>query len=245
MKTSDEDRSLVHTNDGGGLPTPAGQTLWNEEYRDTKAIPSSDRAEPSQALLTAEEELDLQSVDTAIDMGCGNGRNTVYLAEQGIDVYALDFAEEAIAKTQQQLAQSGLSDAVTMFLTDVTEGLPFVDDAVDLIVDSYMSCHLFEEAQLEEYFAEVRRVLSPEGKFYWAGLGTTDEYYNSIADTHPATNTIVDPLNGIAKRLYDADQLKVQLPFGKSPETASELVFEDEVDNELYQRSIVWAVFEN
>ena len=102
-----------------------------------------------------------------------------------------------------------------------------------------------EEAALENYFAEVRRALAPEGQFYWAGLGVKDEYYQSIADSHPATDVIVDPLNNVPKKLYDARNLDLELPVRDAPTLALELLFEDDVAENSYQRSIVSAVFDN
>ena len=245
MNVSNSEGSNPSAGSRNKKPSSASKERWNREYSDKKAIPSSDRDRPSRALLAAQSEIDLQSVDTAIDIGCGNGRNAVFLAEHGIDVCALDFSENAVRRTKERIEKSSFSGTVSIFVDDVTEGLPFVNDAVDLIVDSYLSCHFFQEPVLESYFAEIRRVLDPSGKFYWAGLGESDEYYQSILQSHPAERTIVDPLNGIPKRLYDHRMLDVQLPFGNTPELATELIFEDMVAGDSYQRSIVSAVFEN
>ncbi|PGF15631.1 hypothetical protein CP556_05515 [Natrinema sp. CBA1119] len=227
------------------FPVSASRERWDREYVQYNAIPSSDRDDASKALVAAQAELDYESVDVAVDIGCGNGRNAVYLAKQGIDVIALDFSPEAVARTKERIAQSSVSDSVEVLLIDITAGLPIANDSVDLIVDSYLSCHFIEEVALENYFIEVRRALAPDGQFYWSGLGIGDEYYQSIANSHPAANVIVDPLNSIPKKLYDARNLDVELPFGGGPTLAMELIFEDEVAGDLYQRSIVSAVFDN
>lgn len=243
--TDGEEATVDQTSEPLRFPVSASRERWDREYTQHNAIPSSDREDPSKALIAAQAQLEYESVDVAVDLGCGNGRNTVYLANQGTDVIALDFSTEAVARTKERIAQSSISGSVEVLLTDITAGLPFADDSVDLIVDSYLSCHFLEEAALENYFAEVRRVLAPNGQLYWAGLGVGDEYYQSIADSHPAANTIVDPLNDIPKKLYDARNLDVELPFGDAPTLAIELLFEDDVAEDSYQRSIVSAVFDN
>ena len=226
------------------LPTAAERKQWDQEYARHKAIPSSDRDDPSRALIAADGPLEYESIDVAVDVGCGNGRNTVYLANKGIDVLALDFSTEAVARTKERLAHSTVSGSVDVLLADATAGFPITDESADLIVDSYFSCHILEEATLDSYFTDVRRILAPDGQFYWSGLGAADEYYQSIADSHPGENIVVDPLNDIPKKLYNVRNLGVELPFGDDPTVAMELMFEDEVDADSYQRSIVSAVFD-
>lgn len=243
--TNGEEVTVDQTSKPLQFPTSANRNRWNREYARHNAIPSSDRDNPSNALIAAQAQLDYESIDIAVDMGCGNGRNSIYLANMGIDVIALDFSTEAVSRTKERISRSSVGGSIEVMLADITAGLPLTDDSVDLVVDSYFSCHLIEEASLNNYFDEVRRILASDGKLYWAGLGVADEYYQSVANSHPAENVIVDPLNGIPKKLYDARNLDVELPFGDEPILAMELLFKDDVNKNSYQRSIVSAVFEN
>lgn len=43
----------------------------------------------------------------ALDVGCGSGRDAVYLAKRGWQVTAVDFVDAAIAKARQRAAQEG------------------------------------------------------------------------------------------------------------------------------------------
>ncbi|EMA14893.1 type 11 methyltransferase [Haloarcula marismortui ATCC 33799] len=228
-----------------GFPKSASNWHWDREYARHTAIPSSGRDNPSKALIAAQSQLDYESVDVAVDIGCGNGRNAVYLAEKGINVIAIDFSTEAVARTRERIAQSSVSGSVEVLLADITHGCPITADSIDLVIDSYFSCHLIEENVLQNYFDEVRRILSPDGQLYWSGLGVEDEYYQSISNSHPAENVIVDPLNDIPKKLYDSADLDVQLPVAKVPSLTMELLFEDDVAGNSYKRSIISAVFNN
>jgi 2-polyprenyl-3-methyl-5-hydroxy-6-metoxy-1,4-benzoquinol methylase len=44
----------------------------------------------------------------ALDVGCGTGRDAVYLARRGWQVTAVDFADAAIAKARQRAADEGV-----------------------------------------------------------------------------------------------------------------------------------------
>lgn len=44
----------------------------------------------------------------ALDVGCGTGRDAVYLTEHGWRVTGVDFAEDALAKARQRAAQEGV-----------------------------------------------------------------------------------------------------------------------------------------
>ncbi|WP_424005619.1 class I SAM-dependent methyltransferase (plasmid) [Haloarcula salina] len=237
--------TVRQANDSLSFPKSASRKYWDKEYARHTAIPSSNRDDPSKALIAAEGQLDYKSVDVAVDVGCGNGRNAVYLADQGIDVIAIDFSTEAIERTRERIGRSSVSGSVEVLVADLTEGFPITEDSIDLVIDSYFSCHLIEESVLQNYFDEVRRVLSSNGQLYWSGLGVEDEYYQSISNSHPAENVIVDPLNDIPKKLYDSRNLEVQLPVAKVPTLTMELLFEDDVAGETYKRSIISAVFDN
>ena len=41
---------------------------------------------------------------TVMDLGCAGGRNTVFLAERGFDVFALDSAHAMVARTRSRVA---------------------------------------------------------------------------------------------------------------------------------------------
>lgn len=44
----------------------------------------------------------------ALDVGCGSGRDAVYLAGRGWQVTAVDFVDEALAKARQRAAETGV-----------------------------------------------------------------------------------------------------------------------------------------
>ena len=97
---------------------------WNREYG-RRGIPSSYRDEPSGALLWALANWRrLTGRDTpasALDVGCGTGRNTCYLAGLGARTVGVDFSSAALARARARAA--GLPAAPAFVLADAARGL--------------------------------------------------------------------------------------------------------------------------
>lgn len=70
-------------------------TAWNKRYAEKDLIWS---AEPNQLFASLIENL---NPGRALDVGCGEGRNAIWLAEQGWQVDAVDFSSTAINKARQ------------------------------------------------------------------------------------------------------------------------------------------------
>jgi 2-polyprenyl-3-methyl-5-hydroxy-6-metoxy-1,4-benzoquinol methylase len=76
--------------------------FWDQRYTDHPS-PWSD--EPNRFLVEAVAGLPIGS---ALDLACGEGRNTLWLARQGWDVTGVDFSEVAISRGRRVAADNGL-----------------------------------------------------------------------------------------------------------------------------------------
>jgi 2-polyprenyl-3-methyl-5-hydroxy-6-metoxy-1,4-benzoquinol methylase len=68
-----------------------------------------------------------------LDLGCGIGRNSLYLAENGFDVYAYDLSESGLARLTAEARKSKLE--VKIQKGDMID-LPYETDSFDCILDS-------------------------------------------------------------------------------------------------------------
>jgi malonyl-CoA O-methyltransferase len=100
---------------------------------------------------------------TVLDLGCGTGRHALWLAAAGANVTAVDFSEGMLAEARRKPG----ADAVKFLSHDLHERLPFAADAFDIVVSGLVLEHLRE---LEPFFAEIRRVLKPNGRAVVTGL---------------------------------------------------------------------------
>jgi SAM-dependent methyltransferase len=88
----------------------------------------------------------------SLDVGMGQGRNTIYLAQQGWDSVGFDPADRAVAAAQAQAAKLGVK-ITTSVARDVD--YDWGENRWDLIVLSYVGAR--------EYAAHVVRALRPGG----------------------------------------------------------------------------------
>jgi ubiquinone/menaquinone biosynthesis C-methylase UbiE len=93
-----------------------------------------------------------------LEIGCGTGKNTTFLAQIGARVHALDFSEGMIQKARQKVK----TDHVRFSTADLMQRWPCEDRAYDLVV-----CNLVLEHIEDLYFilSETFRVLELQGKF--------------------------------------------------------------------------------
>ncbi len=99
---------------------------WDERYAASDLVWS---AEPNTFVVSLTEDL---PVGTAIDLGAGEGRNALWLAEQGWQVTAVDFSSVAVERGR---ARPG-GQQVDWQVADVTTYEP--GDSFDLVLVCYV-----------------------------------------------------------------------------------------------------------
>lgn len=98
-----------------------------------------------------------------LDIGCGYGRTSIYLAQQGWTAVGVDFVHEAIAVAEERAQAAGVTDKISFFTASVTN-MRHIDPAFDLAVD--VGCmHSLDAAARATYQAELTRLLRPKAWF--------------------------------------------------------------------------------
>ena len=85
----------------------ADRARWNERFASDDYLFGT----APNAFLASQRHL-LRRGQTALSVADGEGRNGVWLAEQGLDVLAVDFSEKAIAKARRLAAERGVRVAI-------------------------------------------------------------------------------------------------------------------------------------
>lgn len=76
------------------------------------------------------------SAGTALDLGCGEGGDAVWLARQGWRVTAVDVSATALARATERAAAAGLADRIDFQRHDITRSFPV--GAFDLVSAQYL-----------------------------------------------------------------------------------------------------------
>ena len=123
-------------------------TAWNERYAAADLVWS---AEPNRFL---PPEVAGLAPARALDVACGEGRNAIWLARQGWDVVAVDFAEAGVAKGRRLAADAGVD--VDWIVADVTTFDP--PGHFDLVIVFYLQ---LVEAALTATLQRVAAACAP------------------------------------------------------------------------------------
>jgi cyclopropane fatty-acyl-phospholipid synthase-like methyltransferase len=119
-----------------------------------------DIGRPQPAVVRLEEAGEI--VGRVVDLGCGTGDNSCYLASRGHPVRGLDLAPTAIARAREKARDRGLraefriADALALGVPR-----PRFDTAIDCGL-----FHTFSDDDRPRYAASVRRMLRPGGRMF-------------------------------------------------------------------------------
>ena len=135
---------------------------WDARYAATDLVWS---AGPNRFLVAEIADL---APGRALDVACGEGRNAIWLAQQGWTVTGVDFSSVALDKARHLADQRGVD--VTWVLDDVVTWTPAAN-AFDLVVVFYLQ--LPAPARRAAY-AEAARAVATDGTLLVVGHDTTN-----------------------------------------------------------------------
>jgi malonyl-CoA O-methyltransferase len=121
-----------------------------------------------------------------LDLGCGTGRHSLWLAAAGATITGVDFSEAMLAEARRKPG----AGAVRFVVHDLHRPLPFAAE-FDLVVSGLVLEHLRE---LDPFFAEARRVLRDGGRAVISAMHPAMFLRGTQARfTDPASGEVVQP----------------------------------------------------
>ncbi len=99
-----------------------------------------------------------RGASSALDLGCGPGRHTLWLAERVDKVVGIDISRSMIAMAKERQAEKGIKN-VDFMVADVAR-LPFTGGAFDFVV----SVHALQRADLNRVFSRLPLFVAPGGR---------------------------------------------------------------------------------
>jgi ubiquinone/menaquinone biosynthesis C-methylase UbiE len=138
---------------------------WDAAYKSGEYLSHWDYRVPSQELVATVAALNFPAGSVALDIGCGAGREAIFLAQSGFRVYGVDFSQAAIRIAKRRATDAGVS--VQWRRADVTR-LPLPDQSVDFVNDR--GCfHVIGENRRPSVAQELWRVMKPGARMLLRG----------------------------------------------------------------------------
>jgi len=101
-----------------------------------------------------------------LDLGCGAGAVTWYLAREGFETHGVDGSFSAIERAATRLRAEGVT--ATLHVADLAK-LPYPNDHFDAVIDS-AAIYANPTAAIRSILEECQRVTKPGGRFFSTGL---------------------------------------------------------------------------
>ncbi|HAE36378.1 MAG: methyltransferase type 11 [Candidatus Nomurabacteria bacterium GW2011_GWF2_35_66] len=144
--------------------------IWDREYKNPKFVTGGDepQADTLRFLKFLKKEKKYQVLDKVVlDLGCGTGRNSNYLAEMGNSVIGIEISKTAINLAKNRAKDLGVE--VDYRLSDMGDRYDIEDNSVDIILDVTSSNSLNEHGR-EIYLNEMNRILKTGGYIFIRAL---------------------------------------------------------------------------
>ena len=144
---------------------------WQKLWQDPEIAKRWAERPPIPEVIEMADRLESENRRRVLDVGCGLGRHTVYLAARGFQVTAIDHAPAALSACRENLQQAGLE--ATVLPMEMTE-LSFPDGSFDGVISTQVIHHA-RKAVIAEIIARLTQQLSTHGYFVWA-MPTPDHF---------------------------------------------------------------------
>lgn len=191
-----------------------GEAYWEERYRGRNAVWSG---RPNPQLVTEIADL---APGTALDAGCGEGADAIWLTERGWRVTAVDISATALrrARTHAEARGAEVAGRITWVRADLTDAAP--DGApFDLVTTHYVHT----TASREALFRRLAAAVAPGGTLLVVGHHETDPRAGTIAAEHPGVHfTAEDVAADLVPEEWDVVAAEVRIrraPVGHEPHT--------------------------
>jgi SAM-dependent methyltransferase len=133
--------------------------------------------DPSSPGVYAVELFGREHVQQVLELGAGQGRDSLAFLRARLDVTALDYAADALAELRAAAEMSGHADALRTAAHDVRQPLPLPDASVDAVYSHMLFSMALTTPELERLAREVHRVLRPGGLHVYTVRHTGDAHH--------------------------------------------------------------------
>lgn len=159
-------------------------TEWDKLYKNRNFI---SKAPLEKIIYFAEKHKDKKIV---LDLGCGIGKHSVFLTQQGFNVEGIDISSEAISKAKAWSFEIDLD--INYFVSDIFS-MSYFNNTFDAVISTYVIDHGTKE-QVQVILNEIHRILKPNGLLITDMLSIEDDSFGGGVQVEE--NTFRDSIAG-------------------------------------------------
>ncbi|MGN6403296.1 SAM-dependent methyltransferase [Sinomonas sp.] len=139
--------------------TPRPSEFWDQFYSERHRVWSG---KPNASLV---REISMVAPGRALDLGCGEGADALWLAARGWTVTAVDISAVALDRAAQHAEEAGVAQRITWLRRDLTEWTP--EGEFDLISAEFL--HSPIELPRELILRRASEAVAPGGLLFVVG----------------------------------------------------------------------------
>lgn len=173
---------------------------WDEFYKEQGEVMIG----PSKDMQWLIQIFQNHNVKKILDIGCGPGRNAIYLAKQGYILTAIDYSKFSL-----EILQKKAGNLPIKVMLESVQNLPFEDNSFDAIICRHVLSYI-NQNNIDKVMKEMHRVTKKNGIVYIKVLSSQHVLSNKTSDTLPEGFSQVHWLiqhNHIPK-FFDEDELR-------------------------------------
>ncbi|WNG91100.1 bifunctional 2-polyprenyl-6-hydroxyphenol methylase/3-demethylubiquinol 3-O-methyltransferase UbiG [Mycobacterium sp. ITM-2016-00318] len=129
----------------------------------------------------------------ALDLGCGEGADAVWLAERGWNVTAVDISDTALGRAREAADVRGLADRIEFRQFDLSEGFP--DGTFDLISAQFLHSKIHLDRR--RILINAAAALRPGGLLVIVDHGSAPPWASKLDHHHefPSPEEVIAGMN--------------------------------------------------
>ena len=144
--------------------------IWEAEHSKPFMFPFVDSIVPTDAVVFFGKWLSNNIDDLGnlrgIEMCCGKGRNSIWLAGLGVQMTGFDFSSHAILEAKKRSDLANLSHYTKFLVHDAVSEWPFANSSFDFFIDCFGSSDIETKSGRIMARNEALRVVKPGGYQY-------------------------------------------------------------------------------
>ncbi|EGJ50922.1 methyltransferase domain-containing selenoprotein MduS [Desulfocurvibacter africanus] len=118
-------------------------------------------------------------VKSVLELGPGQGRDTLFFAENGLEVVGLDYSQQSVAELSAKAQARALSARIKAQPHDVRQPIPFPDGSFDACYSHMLLCMHLSRQEIVFALREIHRVLRTGGLAVYSVRSIFDKHYGA------------------------------------------------------------------